>query len=267
MKRFFLILIFLFWSMPAHAISLPWGDKKSPEEFYEKGIYEESLKGFLDAQVKKPDDPEISFNLGNTYYRMQKYEEAKNAYTIASQSDKSEIVWQSHYNMGNVSYMQGKLEDAIAHYKKALEIKPEDEDTKNNLDFVRQEMKRRLNEKQNQSENPENNTDDQENSSQAQNQSQKENSQSDQQEEKGESQPQEQKEEQPEQAQSEPQDASEEQQTKNGQEEQSAEKPSQALMSQEEAQALFQNVQEGDRKLPQAKMRIQGRVVPGGKSW
>jgi Ca-activated chloride channel family protein len=50
-------------------------------------------------------------------------------------------------------YRQGKLAEAVEYYKKALDLDPDDEDAKHNLEFVREEIKRRLNqEKQRQQE-------------------------------------------------------------------------------------------------------------------
>ena len=53
---------------------------------------------------------------------------------------------QALYNLGNAMYRQGKLEEAVEYYKKTLELDPEDEDARKNLEFVREEIKRRMNE-------------------------------------------------------------------------------------------------------------------------
>jgi tetratricopeptide (TPR) repeat protein len=49
-----------------------------------------------------------------------------------------------YYNSGNVLYREGKWEEAIGAYKKALELNPNDEDAKYNLEFVRQKIKENL---------------------------------------------------------------------------------------------------------------------------
>ena len=40
----------------------------------------------------------------------------------------------------------GRLKDSVEYYKKTLEINPNDKDAKHNLDFVRKEIKRRIEE-------------------------------------------------------------------------------------------------------------------------
>ena len=45
------------------------GDRRpeSPYEAYEAGLYDEALKGFVDLQVERPDDPEVALNVGSAH--------------------------------------------------------------------------------------------------------------------------------------------------------------------------------------------------------
>jgi len=58
----------------------------------------------------------------------------------------TEVGAQSRYNAGNALYRTGRLEEAVDQYLRSLEINPEDEDAKYNLEFVRREIQRRMNE-------------------------------------------------------------------------------------------------------------------------
>ena len=49
------------------------------------------------------------------------------------------------YNIGNAMYRQGKLQEAVEYYKKAIELDPEDKDAQHNLEFVREEIKKKIN--------------------------------------------------------------------------------------------------------------------------
>ena len=48
---------------------------------YEKGDYQAALKHFIDAQIQDPDSREISYNLGNTYYKIKDYDSALKNYS------------------------------------------------------------------------------------------------------------------------------------------------------------------------------------------
>ena len=114
---------------------------------YEKEQYAEALELFLDAQVENPENPVLKFDIASCHYKLQKYEEAAAGYldVVATAQDIA-METQALYNLGNTMYRQGKLEEAIEYYKKTLELDPDDEDARKNLDFVREEIKRRMNE-------------------------------------------------------------------------------------------------------------------------
>jgi Ca-activated chloride channel family protein len=132
---------------PAEADSV-YGKMKKAEESYETEAYAEALEGFLDAQVERPEDIRLKYNIGSTQYRMRGFGEAEEAFWGAANAGDPELKQKAFYNLGNTAYRQGKLEDAVAHYKQALDLDPEDEDARFNLEFVREEIKRRLEEAQ-----------------------------------------------------------------------------------------------------------------------
>ena len=67
--------------------------------------------------------------LGKIFYKIRSYDEAAEVFTSIQSSN----MWQIHFYMGNCSYIQGDYPDAIAHYKKALEINGARAETHNNL--------------------------------------------------------------------------------------------------------------------------------------
>ncbi len=119
-----------------------------PYEAYEAGLYEQAMSGFVDLQVERPDDPAVALNLGSVHYQMRNYEEADRAFFGASLSTDESLREQALYNLGNSAFKQGRLEEAVELYKAALEIDPDDEDAKFNLEFVRDEIRRRHEEAQ-----------------------------------------------------------------------------------------------------------------------
>jgi Ca-activated chloride channel family protein len=122
------------------------GKMKRGVSHYKQQEYDQALKDFIDAQIEAPDDARLSYNIGNAYYKMKNYEEAiKSFLNSAARTEDIKLEEKSYYNLGNAFYRQGKLQEAIAYYQKALELEPDDLDAKKNLEFVREKIKRHIN--------------------------------------------------------------------------------------------------------------------------
>jgi len=113
-------------------------------ELYKQQKYNQAGKKFLEAYQEKPDDPKISYNLGNSHYKQGSYGKALQNYSrSAEQKFNPSMNQKSYYNMGNALFRMNKLEESIAAYKKALELDPSDMDSKFNLEFVREQIKKK----------------------------------------------------------------------------------------------------------------------------
>jgi Ca-activated chloride channel family protein len=122
---------------------------EDPFEAYAQGLFDQALQGFTDMQVEYPEDPEVALNLGSSHYQMRNYGEADRAYSRAALAKDEALRQEALYNLGNSAFRQGRLEEAVELYKASLELDPEDEDAKFNLEFVRDEIRRRHEEAQN----------------------------------------------------------------------------------------------------------------------
>jgi Ca-activated chloride channel family protein len=116
---------------------------EDPYRAYEAGLYDQALAGFLDLQLERPEDPALALNLGNAHYRMRDWEAAGRAFGEAAMAADPSVRQQAVYSLGNVAFRQGRLGEAVELYKAALELDPDDEDAKFNLEFVRDEIRRR----------------------------------------------------------------------------------------------------------------------------
>jgi Ca-activated chloride channel family protein len=119
-----------------------------PFDAYAAGAYDQALQGFVDRQVERPEDVALTFNIGNAHYQMKNYAEAENAFAQVAMTAEKSMREQALYNLGNCAFRQGKLEQAVELYMAALDIDPDDEDAKFNLEFVRDEIRRRHEEAQ-----------------------------------------------------------------------------------------------------------------------
>ena len=114
---------------------------------------------------------EANFNLGNSLYLQDKYQEADSQYyDIASWAKNDSLKEASYYNLGNSFYKSEQYDGAVQAYKQALRINPDDEDARYNLAMAQKKLKD--SEGQNGGQNQDQQNQDQQNQNQDQNQNQ-----------------------------------------------------------------------------------------------
>ena len=214
-----------------------------PHQDYARGAYDQALKGFLEQQQKSPTDPDVAINLGSTYYRLEQYEKAQEAFSKAIQAQDPHVREHALYNLGNAAFRQKKLDEAQKAYEDALKINAKDEDAAFNLNVVKKVKEQQKNE---------------------QNKDQQDKQQGEQQDkQQGEQQKQSSGSSQKEQPAKEHESESDKSSQK---EKQSAPQESNGkTMSPQEAQQLLQNIQEGTRRMQQVRGKGQKRHVE--KDW
>jgi len=135
-------------TLPEDSQAAPVPRVKDPFKAYDQGLFDQALQGFTDLQVEYPEDPEVALNLGSSHYQMRNFAEADRAFSRAALASDEPLRQEALYNLGNSAFRQGRLEESVELYKAALELDPEDEDAKFNLEFVRDEIRRRHEEAQ-----------------------------------------------------------------------------------------------------------------------
>lgn len=116
------------------------------ETAYKNGKYADALQKLLDAEIDDPKNYDLKYNLAASYYKMGDYQNAEKIFQDVIVNGAETAAQKSWYNLGNTYYRQGKLQEAVAAYQKAIDLDPKDEDAKANLEFVREEIKRRIEE-------------------------------------------------------------------------------------------------------------------------
>lgn len=109
-----------------------------------EGDYQTALDYYHQAEVERPETPELEYNIAGALYHDQKYEEAvdKLQRSLVIQDVNKEA--SAHYNLGSVYYRMGDFQNAIQSYQRSLEIIPEDIDAKYNLELARKMLKEQM---------------------------------------------------------------------------------------------------------------------------
>ena len=137
-KRFFLIVGSLFLS------GFIWNAAPQKVEegnrLFEKKDYEGALRKYGEAQEKNPLAPEVPFNMGNSFYRQNRFEEAIRSHSHSIELGSDALKAKAHYNIGNSLYRKGDSQGALEAYKKAIDLDPNDIDTKYNIEFIQRKQ-------------------------------------------------------------------------------------------------------------------------------
>ena len=119
---------------------------------YNQGDYDGAVEKFREELKHDPASPAINFNLGDASYRLQKYDEAFEAYAKAMVSSDPTLRQKAYYNGGNALFMQGNnaqdieqqlssYYDARYQYHQALDLNPGDEQARKNLSLLEERIK------------------------------------------------------------------------------------------------------------------------------
>lgn len=131
--------------------------KKTAEgnQLFAQGKYQDALEAYQNAQVESPDRPELHFNIGNALEKLNKHDEAIQAYTRVNAPDKKLMEAQAVYNEGVAQFEQAlvlesqgqigealkKLEECMETNRTAMKKNPSDEDPKYNYEIAKRKWK------------------------------------------------------------------------------------------------------------------------------
>ena len=120
---------------------------------YNKARYDQALEVYRQGIEQSPESEVIHFNAGAAAYKNGEYQAAGASFERALLSDDERLEADARYNLGGARYMAGRalkeedisqavvsLEEALSYYKGALEFDHRDEDARFNYEFVRREL-------------------------------------------------------------------------------------------------------------------------------
>jgi tetratricopeptide (TPR) repeat protein len=165
MKKISYILISLIFILASSLTSFAQKEVKllrQGNKQYEKGDYKDAEISYRKSFETKNDYYKGYFNLGDALYKQEKYDEAANFFNKIIQSDNvdKKVKSQAYHNLGNCLLQQKKYQESIDAYKNSLKIKPDDKETKYNLEYARKKIIQQKNQQNQQNQNQDKNKDD-----------------------------------------------------------------------------------------------------------
>jgi Ca-activated chloride channel family protein len=122
---------------------------------YQAGQYEQAQTRYVEArsgvEEKTENSNRLHLNLGDALYQQKKYAEARKEFEQAAGSESVDLKARSAYNIGNTYFKEALqtqdqnqglelLKQAVGSFRQTLELKPDDEDAKYNLEVVRRHL-------------------------------------------------------------------------------------------------------------------------------
>ena len=126
-----MLLGLLFLSASAWAVDERVQEIRDGNRQFDKARYRKAELEYRRALVKDSTSVDASYNLANTLYRMEDYEQAmKVMQGVSKGADESQYKGDFNYNMGNVCVARKDWGQAVEAYKKALLENPGDVNAK-----------------------------------------------------------------------------------------------------------------------------------------
>ncbi len=110
---------------------------------YRSGNFELCKSKYTELLANNPYDAELNYNLGTIFYKEKKYEDALSYLNraVLHATPNSFLHEQSLFNRANNFVQQKQFDQAIKDYQKVLQINPENEKARHNLQIVEQMLK------------------------------------------------------------------------------------------------------------------------------
>ena len=127
-----LSIVFYAFYIGSFAICQDQGlDNFNSERFLEAQNYYDSIL------LEDSNNPKAHYGKGSSEYMLENYDNAQTSYNEALNTSEDKLRAKALYNLGNISFKNNKLEEALALYRKALELDPSDDEARYNYEYIK----------------------------------------------------------------------------------------------------------------------------------
>ena len=106
-------------------------------DFYNNQEFEAAKTYYESILQKSSSNSKAHLGRGSSSFQLGDFTTAKDAFEESLESGDNSIKSKALYNLGNIFYKNEKSEDAIAFYRKALELNPDDKEAKYNYELLK----------------------------------------------------------------------------------------------------------------------------------
>jgi len=118
---------------------------------YEKEKFSESEISYKRAIDVNKQSPNAIFNVGDALYKQNKFEEAGKQFIESTNENVDKLKKaEGFYNLGNSLIKANKVEEGIDAYKNSLKLRPDNLETKYNLSYAQDLLKKQQDQQKNQ---------------------------------------------------------------------------------------------------------------------
>lgn len=100
------------------------------------GDYDEAVLAYQAAQVADPENAVIYFNSADALVNADRLSDAERSLQLVIEQGEDELIANAWYNLGNIYFDVGNVDEAIVAYQEALLIDPTHADARYNLELA-----------------------------------------------------------------------------------------------------------------------------------
>lgn len=150
-KHILLLVSLLLLCQGAGAVDDRIKDIRGGNRHFDKSRYRKAELDYRRALVKDSSSVDANYNLANTLYRLEDYDQAmKVMQSVSKTADESPYKGDFNYNLGNVCAAREDWGQAVEAYKKSLLENPGDLDAKENYLYAKAKYEQQQQQQQNQ---------------------------------------------------------------------------------------------------------------------
>lgn len=121
---------------------------------YQDAHYREAEEAYRQAAQKKQNDPVVRYNTGNAVYQQGNYAASENYFDQTAREAKDPVLRaDAFHNLGNAYFKQQKFKEAVSAYENSLRLRPGDADTKVNLQMAKKKWQQQQEQQKQQQQN------------------------------------------------------------------------------------------------------------------